>query len=326
LRLAVVGGGVAGCSVAYFAARAGADVVLVDAGVGRASDVPAALVNPVRGQNGRVPPRALEGMRVTWALVNELEAAGYVIPHDRSGVFRPVPDARTQQKWAQELPSDLRFEWRAPTDVTGLTVEWHSVLHVLDGGWLDGAQFVRALREASGATVIASWAREVTPGRVTLETGVDVRADAVIWCGGSIGASRGGFGGLHRRGTLLLLDAALTEQPVSYGVYAAPSRGGGVLGATFETPDSMYREAPVPLASLAWLTASSARLFGSARVGVTGQWSGSRYASNSATFASTPSVTGLGSKGFLLGPLLAREAASRLGLPTTAPSNDSRAP
>lgn len=304
----MVGGGVVGSAVAYRAAGLGADVTLVDAGEGRASDVPGALLNPVRGQNGRVDPDALAGLAETWALVDALAARGFAVPHGRTGVLRPVPDERAREKWAANLPPDLDHAWLDPTGAPGLAPGWHAVLSLPGGGWLDGAAFTAALRAASGARTVAGWATEWDGRGVTLASGEHLDAERVVWCGGSIGASRAGLAATHRRGSLLLTSRPAAPVPLSFGVYAAPAATGGVLGATFEVPSPAFDDRPPALASLAWLLGKAATLLADLSPEVTGRWTGSRLSTAFAGRRPDGSfvLSGLGSKGFLLGPLLAR--------------------
>src|SRR5699024_9015254 len=104
---------------------------------------------PVRGQVGKVPPRAAEGLALTWALVAALEAQGFTIAHGRSGVVRPVPDAKTQAKFQRNL-GELPHQWQAANTVPALAAGWHAALHLPQGGWVDGAALCRALLVASG--------------------------------------------------------------------------------------------------------------------------------------------------------------------------------
>ena len=254
-HLLIVGGGVAGASAAYFAARSGWAVTLLDAGESRASDVPAALLNPVRGQSGKVEPLSLAGLRFTFALIRELEAAGHAVPHHQTGVLRPVPDEKTRRKWEANLPAELPHRWRDPA---GLPPGWHSVLDIPEGGWVSGAALVRSLVAASGARVVRGRAATVTASGAVLEGGEILWADRVLCCGGSSGSE----GGIHRAGSLLLLDSA-PVQPLSFGAYLSPAIRGGVLGATFEAPAASHAAAlalGLPLKSLDWLLGKGAAL------------------------------------------------------------------
>ncbi|AFZ69234.1 FAD-dependent oxidoreductase [Deinococcus peraridilitoris] len=305
----VVGGGVAGSAVAYFASLSGAQVTLVDAGEGTASAVPSALINPVRGQNGRVESRAPEGLALTWSLIEHLQRHGHLIPHGRRGVWRPVPDAQTRRRWQQHFPAGLAHIWRPPTEIPGLAPGWEAVLELPGAGWIDGPAFVRALRSASRAVVLREWALRLSQHEVTLQNGQVLHADRVVWCGGSIGVSRQGWPAQHRAGSLLLLTEAPTELPLSFGAYVAPATQGGVLGATFEAPQPTYDPQPPPKTSRDWLDERARRLLGWVPGPARGIWTGSRLSTR--TVGPQPdgtwALTGLGSKGFLLGPLLARD-------------------
>ncbi|GAA5514868.1 tRNA 5-methylaminomethyl-2-thiouridine biosynthesis bifunctional protein MnmC [Deinococcus carri] len=308
----VVGGGVAGASVAYFAGQRGARVTVVDTGLHAASQVPSALVNPVRGQSGQVAAGAVEGLRLTWALVDALGEAGVEVPHGRGGVLRPVPDDRTRQKFERNLPAALPHRWLSVQErPPELAVGWAHALWLPEGGWLDGAAFTAGLLKLSGAEVVRARATAWDARTVTLDSGKLLRGDAVVWCGGSVGAGWAGEGGTHRAGTLLTLDRAVTEVPFSFGAYLAPAGTGGVLGATFEAPTPTWKEPALPLPSLRWLLGKADALTDLSGNRVTGRWSGSRLAGLTAGRGADGvwRLAGLGSKGFLLGPLHARHVA-----------------
>lgn len=121
----------------------------------------------------------------------------------------------------------------------------------------------------------------------------------------------GGEAATHRAGTLLTLDRPVTRVPVSFGAYLAPAGVGGVLGATFEAPASTWQAPTLPLRSLGWLLGKAEALTDTGGARVTGRWSGTRLSGLVA--GRTPDgvwrLSGLGSKGFLLGPLLARHVS-----------------
>ncbi|WP_229670997.1 NAD(P)/FAD-dependent oxidoreductase [Deinococcus aquiradiocola] len=310
-RVVVVGGGIAGACVAFFASRLGWRVTVVDAGRGRASDVPAALLNPVRGQSGQVDARALAGLQASWALVRTLESLGQVVPCGQTGVLRPVPSDAARVKFERNLPPELPHRWLEAGEGPVLPDGWPHRLLVPEGGWVSGPGLLAALRGASGASVVRGVVSGWDARSVTLADGSVVRADRVVWCGGSLGALPQvgqGVGARHRRGSVLLLDRAVFPLPVSSGVYLSPAVGGGVLGATFETPTGAFGEGGPPLQSLHWLLSRAAALAPDLSAGVRGVWSGSRLSGEACGERpdGTWALTGLGSKGFLLGPLLAQ--------------------
>ncbi|GGL71117.1 oxidoreductase [Deinococcus aerolatus] len=316
----VIGGGIAGASAAYFLFRLGVQVTVIDAGVHAASSVPSALINPVRGQSGGVDARALEGMAATWALLRELEAAGHPVPHGQTGVLRPVPHDQARARFERNLPPELPHRWLTRAEVpTPLPPSWNHALWLPEAGWVDGSAFTRALLEASGATVVRGRAQEMNGRWVVVDGEGNDRISArstpqIIHCGGSIGSSWRHETRIHRRGSLLTLDRAATNVPLSFGAYLAPSATGGVLGATYETPAQRWSPPTLPLASLGWLLNKGETLADLGGVRVTGRWTGSRLSElrNGQDGNGVWHLSGLGSKGFLLGPLLARALAERV--------------
>ncbi|CAM3653881.1 FAD-dependent oxidoreductase [Deinococcus frigens] len=313
----VIGAGVAGASVAYFLSRLGAQVTVIDAGIHASSSVPSALINPVRGQSGGVDARALEGMALTWELLRELKAAGHHLPHGQTGMLRPVPDDKARTRFERNLAPGLAHRWLTRDELpVPLSPGWAHALWLPEGGWVDGAALTQALLEASGARMIrgraSAWtARSVEVRDADGSISLFPTCQAVIHCGGSIGSSWAGEHRTHRMGTLLTLDQAATAVPLSFGAYLAPSAGGGVLGATYETPAQGWQEPALPLASHSWLLGKGEALADLSGVNVTGRWTGSRL-SGLRTGQDEYGVwhlSGLSSKGFLLGPLLARELA-----------------
>ena len=334
--LLVIGGGIAGASVCFFAARRGWAVTLIDAGQGRASDVPTALLNLVRGQSGKVDIRALAGLHLGWALIRELEGQGHRVPHGQTGVLRPLASDAARAKFEANLPPGMPHQWLAPADSPfEVAPGWPHLLFLPQGGWVAAGALVAALVTASGAALKPARASAWDAHSATLESGEVLHADAVVWCGGSVGASWGGatWGGgtgfdpggfSHRAGSLLLLERAAAPLPVSAGVYLAPAaleggavQGGelgGVLGATFEAPSSRYALIGPPLRSLHWLLERAVTLSADLSPAVTGLWTGSRLSGERT--GPQPggwwALAGLGSKGFLLGPLLARGLVEQL--------------
>ena len=340
-RVLVIGGGIAGAGVAYFASRAGWAVTVLDAGrthnevagSGRASDVPSALLNPVRGQSGQVDARALEGLRLSWSLIRHLTGRGHRIPHEQRGVLRPLATDVARAKFERCLPADLPHRWLSATETLShpwLAPGWPHLLFLPEGGWVSGPALVAALLAESGASVYRARALTWDAGSATLEGGEVLTAEAVVWCGGSIGVSWGGasWGSgssvnpqnfAHRAGSLLLLAQSPAPLPTSAGVYFAPhalldGTRGGVLGATFEAPSGQHSASGPPLKSLHWLLSRAAALTGDLSSGVTGLWTGSRLSGECS--GQQPggwwALAGLGSKGFLLGPLLARQLVEKI--------------
>lgn len=305
----MVGAGIAGASVAYFLSRAGVSVTVADLGQHTASHVPSALVNPVRGQSGQGDARAVAGMRRTWQLLDELTRHEYAVPHAKTGVWRPVPDEKTRNRFIANLPTDLAAHWQAPQPP--LHSHWQSVLVIEEGGWLAGPALCQALLQAAGARLLRGEAKREHEGWTVLNEGqrpIFFAAEHTFFCGGSYGVSRLGETSTHRMGSMLLLESAPAPLPLSFGAYLAPDVRGGVLGGTFETPSPVWQTPRLPLGSLQWLLQKGEALAPLTGMQVCGHWTGSRLSGlQVGRWEGGWRLTGLSSKGFLLGPLLAEQ-------------------
>ncbi len=110
----IVGGGIAGWSAAYFARKAGREVTLIDEGAHRASDLPVALINPLRGHTGRLIADGVEGLHASLGLIDALRADGHPVESGR-GLFRPLVDiagdATGRAYWSARIGDRLAFDW-----------------------------------------------------------------------------------------------------------------------------------------------------------------------------------------------------------------------
>jgi len=328
----VVGGGIAGWSAAWFATRRGASVTLVDAGIDRASELPIALVNPVRGRQGRVVARGIAGMRATFALVDALVAEGHAVVHGR-GLFRPLPaGSADREAWASRLPDDLRWRWHdeAP-DALGL-VDAPATLEWPDAGWIAPRGLLDALARC-GARRVDGEAVRIDATSVELASGERLGADRVVWCGGAWGASRldrspvhgecANDDGHYRPGSLVVAPGALSAEALAFGLYAVPlDRRHGIdadamtiLGPTREASRPTYPEGEVPPEAVDALRTDIAAVL-RAPAALTPLWRGvrlSRLSSRAqAHLAGVDSITALGSRGYLMAPLLAADWAASL--------------
>jgi hypothetical protein len=93
----IIGASIAGASAAYFARLAGRQPTAIDAGIEAASSLPVALIDPLRGLEGRLVKRGEEDARTSFALIDTHNADGHAIEHGR-GLGRPVPDAATMER------------------------------------------------------------------------------------------------------------------------------------------------------------------------------------------------------------------------------------
>ena len=326
----IVGAGIAGLSAAWHARQKGRDVTIVDDGAHRASDLPMALVNPLRGHAGRLVADGIDGMRATMALIDALRADGHPIDAGR-GLHRPLigvaPEALQEHYWRTKLDGRLAFDWldRAPSSL-GL-VDAVPCLRLHEPGWVAPRGLLDALQSASAARRVVDRvmriARDGDGFVVTLAHGSALTAATVLWCGGAWGAALldgdappGAADALYKSGSLLGIDARLVDTPLSFGLYAAPSQDGMTwIGPTREPSSATFPDHDLPAAAFARLDERVARVFG-ATWPVRERWRGVRLARLSSHAAAAldgvPTLTAFGSRGFLMAPLQAARWARSL--------------
>ena len=307
----IIGAGIAGASAAYFARQAGREPTVIDAGIEAASSLPVALINPLRGLEGRLVKRGEEGARTSFALIDTLNADGHAIEHGR-GLWRPVPDAAMRHRWSAQLPSAYAHRWHDHhAGELGLRAAWHAVLELPESGWVHAPRFITALLAASGATLHRTevTAIDAQPHEASLADGSRIRAKHLIWCGGAWGAARLGWPGNFRPGSIVVTRNRLTPCAVSHGLYTAPFCNGAVLGPTSEHSRTAYdHQADASAAVEALVTRSRAMLTEALNIERT--WRAVRL-TNVTLPKGLHALTAYGSRGFLMAPLAAREYAQR---------------
>src|SRR5260370_26580702 len=92
----IVGGGIIGCSIAYFLRKQGVEVIVLEKGhIGaQASSAAAGLLAPIRPLSQRDPFKALQlaGLTRFSSLVPELEAvSGINVGYEQTGTLRLLP-------------------------------------------------------------------------------------------------------------------------------------------------------------------------------------------------------------------------------------------
>ena len=238
-RLALIGGGVAGASLALAAARAGLDVTLFsdERSAAAASAVPAALINPYRGRSGRASDDDLAGAARTWAWAAQLEGAGLESGAHASGVVRLADAARQARAWSERAgaqafgpePEPAPGRWRAPDGGMLIPV----------GGWIDPPRWLAALRAAAerlgarwhqGCRVVALQ-RDDEGLRLTLHGPSEPAADALargpfdlvaVCIGAFAPAALPHLPVTPVPGGVALVAAHMPSVPLAGAVYAAP--------------------------------------------------------------------------------------------------------
>jgi len=105
----IVGGGIIGCSIAYFLRKQGVEVIVLEKGdIGnQASSAAAGLLAPIRplAQRDSFKTLQLTALARFSTFVPELEAAsGITVGYERTGTLRLLPAEKIVpvQKWAEE--------------------------------------------------------------------------------------------------------------------------------------------------------------------------------------------------------------------------------
>lgn len=160
--VAIVGGGVAGLSLARACARVGKRVALFEAAGGQgvwdptqdwlaggASSLPVALVNPWRGRKGEAHPDDLAGLAVTRRWADELEQEGFDSGATFEGVLRIPSSARQARMWEERTEEASTLAW---LDASQVPEPYHApfgAMHVLDGGVIHPRRWLTALARSS---------------------------------------------------------------------------------------------------------------------------------------------------------------------------------
>ncbi len=325
----VVGAGIAGCSAAWFAARAGRRVTIVDDGAHRASDLPVALINPLRGATGRLVDGGLAGMAASFAMIDALRARGHDVIAGR-GLHRPlvgaVGDVACEPYWRARIGDRLRFDWHAAAPASlGLTTPVPA-LFLHDAGWVASPTLLAALLAASDATLVSGRVASVVSKTAVLVDGRRITSRTLLWAAGAWGAALLDGGDAddasYRPGSLLAFPSPAVRHAMAFGLYAVPlDEGPGgdptglLLGPTREGSQPRFPDGDTPPDAVRDLHERAGRLFGpvgAPRVA----WRGVRLmrlsSQAAARLAGAVTLTSLGSRGFLMAPLRAAAWARSL--------------
>jgi glycine/D-amino acid oxidase-like deaminating enzyme len=286
-RLVVVGAGVAGASLTWAAARAGAEVTVLEANRTTrcgASAVPAALINPHRGRTATARPGDVAGAAALWRWAAALEARGLRHGAARGGVLRAAGDERQRRAWltlseVRQVGAGRFGPFRLPFG--GILVE--------TGGWLDPAAWLRALMTAAaheGATLVEGERAERIEGgagnrRVVTRGGV-FPADLVALCLGA--ADPGALPAVAIRrvaGDVVLTPHPAVPHALAGAVTAAPAAADGARdgAASYLAVGGNHRvgdERAAPVGGATRLLASVRRVLPSLGDEVAAVWTGVR--------------------------------------------------
>jgi glycine/D-amino acid oxidase-like deaminating enzyme len=317
VKIAVVGAGITGCTLAYTLARRGHRVTLIEAGRLAAAALPLALLNPYRGRRAAATAYDLQGLQATWQLVAELDALGLDAGAYRSGVVRIATSARQAKLWQQLQgvrwlePGQLPPPYRAP----------YGGFFFPEGGYVVPARLLRALVSAAerfGATLSESCRVEAVasdPLRLKTDQGV-IEAERVLLC---IGAER--IPGLaipplaRIAGDVISFqaDRIAIPYPLAGAVYAGKCEGTVYVGGNHRPVEALDLDAPQRLERA--ISVFIPPLRQAQRQAV---WSGVRAKAASGKPVIWPLAPGvdyvgaMAGRGFLVAALFAKTVADRL--------------
>lgn len=319
LPLLIVGGGIAGCSLAWELARRGLEPTLLERGrIGRqgASAVGAALLNPYRGRSAKPGRYDLPGLAAFWRMVAALKEAGRDHGAQQTGVLRVASNERQARSWAQLAGLTAQNPppppYRAP----------HGAFLVESGGWVQPSRLLGALAadaERAGASFEEECAVEAVERRqglwsVHTASGVR-RARKVVLClgAGSVeGVSLPQVERIAGDQVTLASDAPL-PYPLAGAVYLASTGGQVLVGGNHREPERADPQAPL------LLRASAARMVPAlGQADIERVWTGVRAKRSDNLPLQHELEPGLwylgafGGRGFLTAPLLAAQLAAEL--------------
>lgn len=161
IRVLVVGGGVIGCSVAYFLRKRGVHVTVVEKGdIGaQASGAAAGLLAPIRPLSQEDPFKTLQlaGIARFPSLVPELEAfSGITVDYQQTGTLRILPPEKVApaRAWAENWrQAGYRIEVLTPAEACEreplLFPGLHGAVGIANEAQVTPAKLVQALAQAA---------------------------------------------------------------------------------------------------------------------------------------------------------------------------------
>ena len=305
MQVLVVGGGVIGCSIAYYLRRAGIAVTVIERnriGSG-ASSAAAGMLAPLAesADPGPFARLAQLGLQEFHDCAAELiEESGIDFAYRRDGILRVAETEQEEQslrdalRWQQE--GGARVSWAEPKLVLelepGLSLRIRGALYTENEGHVDPARLTEALATAAkvrGAVLIEGCDIErfaTERGRVTAAKyqGGTHAADYVVIAGGAWAAAHSAelgspvpiFPVKGQMAAVAQTSPTLRHVVYSHDGYLVPKSDGSIyVGATEE--EGAGFDANVTVSGLQWLLAAATRLLpGIAQTRYLRSWSGLR--------------------------------------------------
>jgi glycine oxidase len=340
----IVGAGLAGACAAFTLSGHGSVHVLeAEAPASGASGAAAGLVNPFMGRRARPVWRLREAIAAVPALLAAADAAA-LFP--QRGVLRPVVEADQAEPFRMAAEAHPRLAtWLSPAAVQerypALGTDG-GALYVPRGGAVDVEAMVQALLDAArkrGATVetqapVLYWCETPDAAVVEVDRGdagtEDLRASRVLLALGQgyppfPELRRLGLSGVKGQTVRAAPPANLSLPPLSGRGYIVPEDDGLVLGSNY---DNNFDDLTPDPDATAYIREKTARMLpGVDQTEVLEETAGVRVKTdnNHPVLGPLPHrdrlwvFTGLGSKGLLTAPLLARALPEYLSDPTSIP-------
>lgn len=157
----IIGGGIIGCSIAYFLRKQGIDVIILEKGeIGaQASSAAAGLLAPIRAMTQQDPLKTLQlaGLARFPSFVKELEtASGITVDYEQTGTLRLLPTEKIgpAQTWAEEWRHrGYHIEVLAPQEVYArepfLYAGLPGALSIAEEAQIGPTQLVQAFAQAA---------------------------------------------------------------------------------------------------------------------------------------------------------------------------------
>lgn len=309
-QVGVIGAGIAGASVAFAAAEAGATVTVFDpAPECGASLVPRAMVHPFGGRRAAASRRRVAAFNLT------MEWAARFQPEAKTGILRIAVDAEKAELW-QDVANKWSEcgTWIDPETladrVPGLADDLPGGIEVPDGLSIDPAPFLAALLDHPQITVrsdVVDALGEDDQG-AWLDAETRHRFDVVVLAGGAFSQpmTTHPIGLEPMAGSAIIVRGPGPEEPIAGHGQLTPLGDGRTVIAGTHRPD---RNAEVTNDDLRRLIEKAeATLPAMADAEKVEGWAAIRAASKDRKPVVGPigkrlfALTGLGSKGFLLAP------------------------